>query len=194
MSEEDCFESSRERSFSCDQVCRFFISNKCLRGSSCPYSHDLTPDCDHHEEDDPGATIGVDESCSICLQSILIEGKRFGLLPQCTHVFCLDCIATWRSSSPNHELSRKCPVCRISSFFLIPSPRFFVGELKRKRVYEYLKFLASKPCRYPIEICPYGPICFFNHQSSTGKCTIEQKAQLVFTDGCIFPTPPGASN
>lgn len=187
----------RERSFSTvssSSVCRFFIQKKCLRGDSCPYSHDL--DQLSLSDEEPLANVAVStsvgENCSICLQSVLVEGKRFGLLPLCNHIFCIDCIVTWRNTS-HRESARKCPVCRVSSFFVIPSPRFFIGDPKIKRIGEYLEFLASKPCRYysataEAELCPYGPACFFHHRVGTASgLTTECKMQLVFTrDGDIF--------
>ena len=196
------FESTRERSLSSsyDQVCRFFIQNKCLRGDVCPYSHDLSvrPDEDLVEASTCDVTECESASCcSICLQSVLVEGRRFGLLPRCSHTFCLECISAWRTASfssksvLSREGTRKCPVCRVASFFVIPSPRFFVGEMKKKRVLEYLKFLSAKPCRYysesaDAELCPYGPMCFFHHRNR-GVGGIEsaedRKLRLVYTDG-----------
>ncbi len=45
-----------------------------------------------------------DKKCGICLETVWDrEGdKRFGMLENCDHIFCLECIRTWRSSS-NYE-------------------------------------------------------------------------------------------
>jgi len=184
---------------SCGLVCRFFVQNKCLRGDLCPYSHNL-PSESADDACDGGASAAA--SCSICLQSVLAEGKRFGLLPRCCHVFCLDCIMSWRarcaSSSITRENARKCPVCRVESYFVIPSPRFYTGEEKIYRVKEYLNFLSTRPCRYycesaNTEICPFGPLCFFHHRSNptmtppmtSPDALVPQKLQLVYTHGDI---------
>jgi hypothetical protein len=132
-------------------------------------------------------------TCSICLQSVLAEGRRFGLLPLCNHLYCLDCILAWRHrSSVSRESARRCPMCRIASFFVIPSNRFFTGDSKRKRVQEYLAFLAQRPCMYysetaETELCPYGSLCFFHHRSANllgnddeGQ-QMERKIELVYT-------------
>ena len=193
--------SSTSTASSSDPVCRFFLLNKCLRGDACPFSHDLTIDPNHNDDDEEApATVCApcDLSCSICLQAVLVEGRRFGLLPRCNHLFCLDCILAWRnrvngSSVVSRESARRCPLCRIPSFFVIPSNRFFVGESKLRRVNEYLEFLSGKPCRYyseaaEKELCPYGPMCFFHHRSSPlsggeHQSGLEAKLKLVYTDG-----------
>ena len=192
---------SRAASASCDDlVCRFFIQNKCLRGDACPYSHDLTTVFDSIDEcvsDIPETDSCKNYQCSICLQSVLVEGRRFGLLPRCNHLFCLDCILAWRNrvsskSTISRESARRCPLCRIPSYFVIPSNRFYTGDRKKSRVVEYLEFLSCKPCRYysesaETELCPYGKVCFFHHRSEDHleqpDELIQQKINLVYTDG-----------
>ena len=172
-------------STSCEdvQICRFFIQNKCLRGDSCPFSHDLTveaidePSCCDLEQPSHAA---ASATCGICLQSVLVEGRRFGLLPKCSHTFCLDCIKAWRNKSK----CRKCPICRISSVFVIPSCRFFsFPDTKRRRIEEYLKFLSERPCIYysATHLCPYGQLCFFKHQESEAH-SLAAKVQLVYAE------------
>jgi hypothetical protein len=169
------------------QVCRFFVQNKCLRGDSCPFSHDLTVEADADPSDDMSLSIENHSgagaaTCGICLQSVLAEGRRFGLLPNCAHVFCLDCIKAWR----NKSRCRKCPMCRISSLFVIPSYRFYSGlDTKRCRVVEYLRFLGERPCIYysATHLCPYGQLCFFKHSDPTEDvCSFEAKVRLVYAD------------
>lgn len=204
---------SRSRSQSSDQlVCRFYVQNKCLKGDTCSYSHDLMRTVEDdaalllQESNSPthssssrisssvSNTLSWGGTCSICLQAVLAEGRRFGLLPLCNHMFCLDCILAWRqrSSCASRESARRCPVCRIPSYFVIPSNRFFTGEPKRKRVHEYLTFLSQKPCMYysataETELCPYGSYCFFQHRHPPANFSLneeeimEKKIVLVFT-------------
>ena len=42
-----------------------------------------------------------DKSCGICLEIVWDrnDDNRFGLLENCDHIFCLECIRKWRSSS-----------------------------------------------------------------------------------------------
>ena len=187
----------RSRAFSCDQVCRFFVQKKCLRGDQCPFSHDLS--VEPVDEDSGSCCVSGEDTqaCGICLQSVLAEGRRFGLLPRCAHVFCLDCITAWRNRSRtvvSRESARLCPICRIPSYFVIPSYRFVAGEPKRRRVEEYLALLAERPCMYysasaHTELCPYGPLCFFRHQAPAAPDLLREKVRLVYTDGCAVWPP-----
>ena len=181
------------------QVCRFFVQNKCLRGESCPYSHDLSVEGEADDGDEFCESSSSKDGavCGICLQSVWAEGRRFGLLPKCSHAFCLDCIMEWR----NKSRCKKCPLCRISSFFVIPSCRFFSSiDSKRRRVEEYLGFLSERPCIYysATELCPYGEMCFFSHKATSacggGGGLMDTKVRLVFTDGgaMMFGGPSGA--
>jgi E3 ubiquitin-protein ligase makorin len=189
----------RDRSYSApvvDQVCRFFVQDKCLRGDLCTFSHDLTQSVGGGDDSSvlpcADCTDNNLATCSICLQHIHVEGKRFGLLPRCNHLFCLECILSWRAKSAQCPSTRsgakQCPVCRIPSYFVIPSGRFYIGEFKKRRAVEYLNFLALKPCRYYSEsaktdLCPYGDYCFFHHCNSKTIPVGEEKLRLVFTDG-----------
>ncbi|KAI1929924.1 hypothetical protein LOZ49_000127 [Ophidiomyces ophidiicola] len=77
------------------------------------------------------------EPCAICLETPI----TYGLLVACDHVFCLECIRHWRSSSnpddsdapaldigldglvPSRN-TKNCPLCRKQSHFIIPSSTF----------------------------------------------------------------------
>eukprot|EP01047_Picozoa_sp_COSAG01_P004611 COSAG01_NODE_153_length_23909_cov_32.542018_7_plen_128_part_00 len=54
---------------------------------------------------------------------------RFGILPSCNHVFCLECIRAWRTNSETYgsDAVRVCPICRVEScdIFIIPTPVTF---------------------------------------------------------------------
>ena len=77
----------------------------------------------------------VNKTCSICLDIVLDKSTRrlrqFGLLSNCSHVFCLDCIRTWRSSSAENK--RTCPECRIKSDYYVASPYFYDGKDVEKK-------------------------------------------------------------
>ena len=40
-------------------------------------------------------------------------GRWFGLLTDCDHAFCLDCIRSWRQAQLTKEVVRSCPLCRV---------------------------------------------------------------------------------
>ncbi|EEH40004.2 hypothetical protein PAAG_02193 [Paracoccidioides lutzii Pb01] len=72
-----------------------------------------------------------DEQCGICLETPSV----FGLLVNCDHIFCLDCIRSWRSSVRNSaedainptdsrvpkRTTKTCPLCRVKSEYVVPS-------------------------------------------------------------------------
>lgn len=47
-----------------------------------------------------------DKTCGICFEIIIEKSKgekRFGILPNCNHIFCLECIRKWRSAKNFHN-------------------------------------------------------------------------------------------
>lgn len=73
----------------------------------------------------------------------------------CNHVFCLECIRNWRYShigDPNvsewdrtHLKVRKCPICKATSFYVIPSNvPIFDPEVKQRLINKYKENMSSK--------------------------------------------------
>ncbi|KAL7276600.1 hypothetical protein RUND412_000403 [Rhizina undulata] len=85
-------------------------------------------------EDGTEAQTSERETCAICFE----VPTTYGLLTSCDHVFCLTCIRAWRSTGGSRSTnahptwegnnlqrtSKTCPLCRISSGFIIPSSIF----------------------------------------------------------------------
>lgn len=45
----------------------------------------------------------LDKVCGVCMEVVLEKKgsdatRRFGILPNCKHIFCLECIRKWRQS------------------------------------------------------------------------------------------------
>lgn len=83
-----------------------------------------------------------DLTCGICLDVIMDKesrkSRRFGILENCLHVYCIECIRTWRNSNFDKKNKRGCPQCRIKSDFVIPSEYFYdEKEEKVKLINEY---------------------------------------------------------
>eukprot|EP00903_Cladosiphon_okamuranus_P012561 g11761.t1 len=127
------------------------------------------------------------DKCGICLENIPASGKRFGLL-NCDHVYCLECLRTWRKSKgPQKDISRTCPECRKVSFFLVPSKEHLKGKAKLKAIQAYKKGLSKLPCKYHkparsgsnggsrsssssgTNVCPFGARCFYAHLDENGN-------------------------
>lgn len=95
-----------------------------------------------------------DKTCGICYETVLDktsrEKQRFGILPNCNHVFCVQCIRTWRQAKNfDTKATRSCPVCRKTSDFICPS-NFWVEtqEEKNKLIEDYKSALREKHCKY----------------------------------------------
>ncbi|XP_054732857.1 probable E3 ubiquitin-protein ligase makorin-1 [Anastrepha obliqua] len=118
-----------------------------------------------------------DKTCGICFDTIMEKAgreKRFGILPNCNHIFCLECIRKWRQAKQfEHKITRSCPECRVSSDFVCPSA-FWVEtkEEKDKLLNDYRLALGVKDCKYFKKgdgKCPFGNKCFYKHALPNGE-------------------------
>ncbi|KAK9682995.1 hypothetical protein RND81_10G111400 [Saponaria officinalis] len=190
-----------------DQVlCSFAIAGNCPRGDKCPHIHgDLCPTCGKHclhpfrpkDRDEHSITCikmqkhlealkrSQEIECSVCLERVLLKpraaDRKFGLLSECDHPFCISCIRVWRSSSPSSGMDvnstlRACPICRKLSYFVIPSVIwYFSQEEKEEIVNSYKGKLKSIDCKYfdfGNGSCPFGTSCFYKHSYPDG--TLEE--------------------
>ena len=129
----------------------------------------------------------LDKTCGICMDVVLeknpISERRFGILENCNHIYCLSCIRKWRRSRQyesnqlingiqNPENIRACPECRIVSSFVIPSNYFIdAEEEKQTLIAEYKTALSKKHCKYFKRgegICSFGEACFYLHADPDG--------------------------
>lgn len=87
--------------------------------------------------------------CGICLEDlsvssadkISIQEKKFGLLSGCNHIFCIECIKSWRSHATHNQISQSerdsrlcCPVCRTFTKQVVPSSEFPVNDTRKKEI------------------------------------------------------------
>lgn len=90
--------------------------------------------------------------CNVCLERVLskpnVTDRKFGMLPECNHAFCLSCIRNWRSSAPtsgidifntNNNTVRTCPVCRKLSYFVIPSAIWYSTKEEKQEIIDNYK-------------------------------------------------------
>uniref|UniRef100_A0A336MQK2 RING-type E3 ubiquitin transferase n=1 Tax=Culicoides sonorensis TaxID=179676 RepID=A0A336MQK2_CULSO len=117
-----------------------------------------------------------DKTCGVCFEVIMEKPgreQRFGILPNCAHCFCLECIRKWRQAEQfDNKIKRACPECRITSDFVCPST-FWVDtkEEKDKLINEYKDAMQIKDCKYFNKgrgKCPFGNRCFYRHVDSNG--------------------------
>lgn len=165
------------------------VSSSSLSDSSIEYSGTYAP----------AGSISEELICGICLEplgqtrnnkgEIKHNRKKFGLLSSCDHIFCIQCLRTWRYQQKKGTLHvgddppaddaagsdrvRACPACRQPSDFIVPSDRFCVGEEKEQVVASYQARLSCTPCKRfngKLGSCPFGSDCFYAHwNSQTGE-------------------------
>ncbi len=116
--------------------------------------------------------------CGICLEPVDGRERRFGLMQNCDHVFCISCVMEWRRSKANEirhaddqeDVVRKCPTCRAHSDFAIPSSRYVKGDDRVALIEAYKASKAKIPCHNfgRDGKCPYSYYCFYAHTNPDG--------------------------
>uniref|UniRef100_A0A182SBD7 RING-type E3 ubiquitin transferase n=1 Tax=Anopheles maculatus TaxID=74869 RepID=A0A182SBD7_9DIPT len=121
-------------------------------------------------------TIAVTQSynkvCGICMEVVMNKrprDQRFGLLPNCMHVFCLRCIRNWRRVKTQAPAVRQgCPMCRVVSYFVCPSFVWYENAKEKwNNIALYITVCGTIPCKYLRQDgrrkCPFGKKCFYQH-------------------------------
>ncbi|KAF5927206.1 hypothetical protein HPG69_017681 [Diceros bicornis minor] len=161
-----------------EQLCRDAIMGQCFRGERCMYVHgDICDMCglqvlhpvdavqreehvraciEAHEKDMElsfAVQRSLDKVCGICMEVVYDRAnpsdRRFGILSNCNHAYCLKCIRRWRSAKHfGSRLVKSCPQCRVTSSLVIPS-EFWVEEEeeKQKLIQQYKEAMRNKTCR-----------------------------------------------
>ncbi|KAG3262635.1 E3 ubiquitin-protein ligase makorin-1-like [Ictidomys tridecemlineatus] len=128
-----------------------------------------------------------DMVCGICMEVVYEKAnpseRRFGILSNCNHTYCLKCIRKWRSAKQfESKIIKSCPECRITSNFVIPS-EYWVEEKeeKQKLIQKYKEAMSNKACRYFDEgrgSCPFGGNCFYKHAYPDGRREEPQRQKV----------------
>ncbi|KAJ8645195.1 hypothetical protein MRB53_006943 [Persea americana] len=202
-------------------ICAFAAAGKCPYGERCPHIHgDLCSTCGKHclhpyRPDEREEHIKMCQKnkerlealrhsqeieCSVCLDRVLSKPtpaeRKFGLLSECDHPFCISCIRNWRNNSPTSGMDvnsalRACPICRKVSYYVIPSVIWYsTKEEKQEIVNSYKAKLSSIDCRYfdfGSGTCPFGTSCFYKHAYRDGR--LEEVLKIlgfqIFLVGCV---------
>ncbi|XP_054608566.1 probable E3 ubiquitin-protein ligase makorin-1 [Dunckerocampus dactyliophorus] len=185
------------------QLCPYAAVGECRYGLNCVYLHgdvcdmcglqvlhptdkdqrsEHTKACIEAHEKDMEISFAIQRSkdmmCGVCMEVVFEKTnpseRRFGILSNCSHCYCLKCIRRWRSARQfESRIIKSCPECRITSNFVIPS-EFWVEDKdeKLKLIQTYKEGMGSKPCRYFNEgrgTCPFGSNCFYKHAFPDGR-------------------------
>ncbi|XP_050210333.1 putative RING-type E3 ubiquitin transferase C3H69 isoform X2 [Mercurialis annua] len=184
-------------------LCSFAAAGNCPRGDKCPHVHgDLCPTCgknclhpfrpedrDEHvktcqqkQKHLEALKYSQEIECCVCLDRVLskstVAERKFGLLSECDHPFCISCIRNWRSSSPTSGMDvntalRACPICRKLSYFVVPSVIWYSSKEEKQEIIDsYKEKLSSIDCKhfdFGNGNCPFGISCFYKHAFRDGR-------------------------
>ncbi|KAL5199950.1 hypothetical protein ABZP36_021153 [Zizania latifolia] len=198
-------------------ICSFAAAGNCPYGEGCPQMHgDLCTICGKlclhpYRPDEREEHIKLCEKnhkrlealkrsqeieCSVCLDCVLSKPtaaeRKFGLLSECDHPFCISCIRNWRNNSPTSGMDvnsalRACPICRKLSYYVIPSVLwYFSKEEKLEIIDNYKTKLKSIDCKYfdfGTGTCPFGTSCFYKHAYRDGRLEEVALRHLDADDG-----------
>ncbi|EHB04428.1 E3 ubiquitin-protein ligase makorin-1 [Heterocephalus glaber] len=194
------------------QLCPYAAVGECRYGENCVYLHGDACDmcglqvlhpvdtaqrsqhiksCIEAHEKDMELSFAVQRSkdmvCGICMEVVYEKAnpseRRFGILSNCNHTYCLKCIRKWRSAKQfESKIIKSCPECRITSNFVIPS-EYWVEEKeeKQKLIQKYKEAMSNKACRYFDEgrgSCPFGGNCFYKHAYPDGRREEPQRQKV----------------
>lgn len=150
-------------------ICSFAAAGNCPRGEKCPHIHgDTCPtcgkqclhpfrpeereehmkSCEKKQKHLEALRRSQEIECSVCLDRVLSKPtaaeRKFGLLSECDHPFCISCIRNWRSSSPTSGMDvntalRACPICRKLSYFVIPSVIWYYTPEEKQEIIDSYK-------------------------------------------------------
>ncbi|CAB1448286.1 unnamed protein product [Pleuronectes platessa] len=185
------------------QLCPYASVGECRYGINCAYLHgdvcdmcglqvlhptdsnqrsEHTKACIEAHEKDMEISFAIQRSkdmmCGVCMEVVFEKAnpseRRFGILSNCSHCYCLKCIRKWRSAKQfESKIIKSCPECRITSNFVIPSEYWVEDkEDKQKLIQKYKDGMGTKLCRYFDEgrgTCPFGSNCFYKHAFPDGR-------------------------
>ncbi|XP_040049178.2 makorin, ring finger protein, 4 isoform X1 [Gasterosteus aculeatus] len=109
-------------------------------------------------------------TCGICMDKVYEKtdprNHVFGILPNCNHSFCLQCIMTWRKTKDlGPDVVKSCPQCRVRSAFYVPHKQWVEGQAKERVVAAFKDKFSKKRCSYytRYRCCPFKTECLYWH-------------------------------
>ncbi|XP_071332183.1 makorin, ring finger protein, 4 isoform X2 [Trachinotus anak] len=109
-------------------------------------------------------------TCGICMDKVYEKTDPryhiFGILPNCNHSFCLQCIRTWRKTRDlGLDVVKTCPQCRVRSAFYVPNKYWVEGQAKESVIAAFKEKCSKKSCGYyaRYRCCPFKTECLYRH-------------------------------
>ncbi|NXO75023.1 MKRN2 ligase, partial [Sitta europaea] len=100
-------------------------------------------------------------------EKALPEERLFGILPNCSHAYCLGCIRKWRRSRDfQSSVIKACPECRITSSYYIPHKYWISDAAEKEKLIRAFKAQAGKTmCKFFLRgYCPFRSECIYLHE------------------------------
>ncbi|NXB68325.1 MKRN2 ligase, partial [Struthidea cinerea] len=203
-----------------EQLCPYAAAGTCHFGERCLYLHgDLCEICglqvlhpfdqeqrkahemmcmatfEHDMERAFAFQASQDKVCSICMEVVYekpsASERRFGILSNCNHTYCLSCIRQWRCAKQfENPIIKSCPECRVISEFVIPSMYWVEEQEKKNELIEAFKQgVGKKPCKYFEQgkgTCPFGGKCLYLHAYPDGtRAEPEKPRKQLSSEGTV---------
>ncbi|XP_077408950.1 makorin, ring finger protein, 4 isoform X2 [Vanacampus margaritifer] len=117
-----------------------------------------------------------DVICGICMDKVYEKmdhrNQVFGILPNCSHAFCLQCIMTWRKTRDlGPDVVKTCPQCRVRSAFYVPNKYWVEGQAKENLIASFKEKFSKRSCSYYARYkhCPFETECLYRHVRSARR-------------------------
>ncbi|XP_072701138.1 uncharacterized protein [Ciconia boyciana] len=128
--------------------------------------------------------------CGICMDRVyekpLPEERLFGILPNCSHAYCVGCIRKWRRSRDfQSAVIKACPECRVTSSYYIPH-KYWVSDVGEKaKLIETFKARTGKiRCKFFVRNrghCPFKSDCIYLHELPAGRLPRHRRQRPRFS-------------
>ncbi|CAM9879366.1 unnamed protein product [Bubo scandiacus] len=111
--------------------------------------------------------------CGICMDRVYEKQKPderfFGILPNCSHAYCVGCIRKWRRSRDfQSTVIKACPECRVTSSYYIPNKYWISDAGEKKQLIETFRARTGKiRCKFFVQNqghCPFNSECLYLHE------------------------------
>uniref|UniRef100_A0A663MDP5 RING-type E3 ubiquitin transferase n=1 Tax=Athene cunicularia TaxID=194338 RepID=A0A663MDP5_ATHCN len=124
--------------------------------------------------------------CGICMDRVYEKRapneRYFGILPNCSHAYCVGCIRKWRRSRDfQSTVIKACPECRVTSSYYIPNKYWISDVDEKKQLIENFRARTGKiRCKFFVQNqghCPFNSECLYLHELPPNQ--LPQRAQQL---------------
>ncbi|NXP05952.1 MKRN2 ligase, partial [Thinocorus orbignyianus] len=131
-------------------------------------------------------------------EKALPEERVFGILPNCSHAYCLGCIRKWRCSKDfQNGVIKACPQCRVTSSYYIPHKYWVSDAGEKEKLIESFKARTGKiRCKFFVQNhgrCPFKSDCIYLHELPAGRLPRRRRPRPRMPIG-FSPSPSESSD